>query len=137
MHRMFGSRNIPKIAKYAIVIYKFTQESKYDVKSITAKNRAKALTRRMMKKLHSRLLKDQKYDIHTTSFGKDEKYSDWIGTLANERRYYMEGFGIYLLECNQAVHPIIHHYAQDYDPNDKESKKCDFFTEIFEELKKD
>lgn len=134
---MFGSRNIPKVAKYAVVIYIFTKESKYDCRSTTAENNAKRLARKMMKKLHQRLLKDKKYDNYRDVWGHQQKFSEWIGTVANDRKEYQEGFGVYLLQCNQAVHEVIHKYAHEYDPNRGDSKKCDFFQEIYEELKND
>ena len=135
MQRMFGSRNVPKVAKYAIVIYEFTRESRHDCYSETAEIKAKRLTRKMMVKLHKRLLKDKKYDV-CNYYKRSSNFSDWIGTLCKSNtEYYAESASMYMLYCNQAVHPIIHELAQDYDPNDTESKSTKpFYYEIYKEL---
>ena len=134
--RMMGHRTIPKVAKYAIVIYEFTRESKYDCHSDSAEIKAKRIARKMMVKLHARLLKDKKYDVDNTH-GRTGKFSPWIETLTKIHTDYYAGnsMSMYHLYCNQAVHDIIHEWAEDYNPAESDSKSSKpFFKEIYDEL---
>ena len=129
--RMFGSRNIPKVAKYAIVIYKYTSYPEYRNLSHTAQMKARRTTKKMLQKLYDRLLKDKKYNVNSRF--QADNFTDWMGHVIKNREDYKH-FGVWMLEVNQCVHDVIHTWAQDYDPNDTESRECDFFQEIFEEL---
>ena len=130
--RMFGSRNVPKVAKYAVVIYMYTVEAKRDSYSDTAQMKARRTTRKMLIKLYERLLKDTHYNKNSRH-GRDGNFTDWMNNVIRDGRR-PEYFRMWMLEVNQCVHDIVHQLAQDYDPNDTESKKCDFYQEIFEEL---
>lgn len=132
-HRMFGSRTVPKVAKYAVVIYQYTDESKYDCHTNHAQMVAKRNVRKMITKLIERLKKQPHYDFETGNI-KQSAHLEYM--LKDSRKRLESGFGVFMLMANQAAHQIIHHLAQDYDPNDLESKKCDFYKEIFEELTK-
>lgn len=134
--RFFGSRNVPKVAKMAVVIYLYTWESKHEYyTSESAKSKAKSLTRKMCHKLIKRIT-GSKYDFdpgRTNILWSEHLTKALIDKDHNQA--YM--FKVWMTVVNQYMHEVIHNYCQDYDPADNEAKKPDFFNEIFAELKAD
>lgn len=133
MQRMFGHRTVPKIAKYAVVIYIYTHESKFDCNSTYAQNKARGIAKQMTLKLIERLEKQKKYDNFLDKRDENYKYSDFLKHVLTNGRSY-KYFNVWMLQLNQAVHRIIHDLAQDYDPADTDAKHPMFYREIFEEL---
>ncbi len=129
-HRMFGSRTVPKVAKYACVIYEYTDDSKYDCHTNHAQMVAKRNVRKMILKLIERLKKQPQYNFKTGNI----KQSDHLEYMLKDSRKRHGGFGIFMLVANQHAHQIIHHLAQDYDPKSEKPKRIDFYKEIFAEL---
>lgn len=130
--RMFGSRTVPKVAKYAIVIYLYTQDEDHKYCADYKQAKAKRTAKKMTLKLIERLEQQKKYNFETGNITQSEH----LKYVLNDSRK-MSYFNVWMLQLNQYVHEIIHKFAPDYDPNIADSKKCDFFKEIFNELNRE
>jgi len=60
---MFGSRNVPKVAKYAIVIYIYTRNEDLKYLSHSAQMKARRTAKAMTYKLIDRLQKQPQYNF--------------------------------------------------------------------------
>ncbi|KKN75443.1 hypothetical protein LCGC14_0380640 [marine sediment metagenome] len=132
-HRIFGSRTVPKVAKYAVVIYIYTHEAKYDCHTNHAQMVARRTVKKMAMKMYERL-KGSKYDWepHNTGMMESEHLLHAIKDGGNYKY-----FTVWMLYMNQTAHSIIHQWAQDYDPADTDAKKPNFYRTIFAELTND
>lgn len=129
---MFGHRTVPKVAKYAIVIYEYTSDEDLKYLSHSAEMKAKRTAKKMTLKLIERLKKQPQYNFDP---GNTNILMDQHLRYVLEDSRHMDHFGVWMLQLNQYVHTIIHELAKDYDPNNTEAKSSKpFYYEIYKEL---
>lgn len=132
--RFMGHRNVPKVAKYAIVIYEYTREEHRRYHKADNHLKARATAMKMFRKLIERMKQQPKYDFDPGNTGLLWSYH--AEELLKSKEFsddHMYGYCMTIM--NQFAHEVIHEHAQDYDPNSTESETSDpFYKTIYDEL---